>query len=84
VFEGHLGLSPEIAAQWTALVEECRPILAREGMEAVQSLLVERGMSVLPAVAITRALLDETESPLRQAIETVLTSEARRAVNSAG
>lgn len=84
VFENHKGLSPEVAARWTALVEECRPVLAREGMQAVQSLLVERGMNAFQAIAITRALLDGAESPLRDAIETVLGSDARRAVGGAG
>lgn len=84
MFDHHRGLPPHVAAEWTALVEECRPVLAREGMEAVQSLLVERRMNAFQAIVITRALLDESKAPLRAAIETVLTSEARKAADSTG
>ena len=59
-------------------------MLAREGMQAVQSLLVERRLNAFQAIAITRVLLDEAGSPLRDAIVTVLTSEARRVVGGAG
>lgn len=83
MFEDHENLPPEVAAQWTALVEECRPVLAREGMEAVQSLLVEHRMNAFQAIVITRALLGTAASPLRDAIETVLTSAARRAADRA-
>ncbi|MFF2364171.1 hypothetical protein ACFVU0_15885 [Streptomyces sp. NPDC058122] len=72
------GLSPEGAARWTALVEECRPVLESEGMEAVQFLLAERGSSVIEAIAVTRALLGNSETPLRVAIDIVGTSHARR------
>ncbi|GGU11265.1 maleylpyruvate isomerase N-terminal domain-containing protein [Actinomadura citrea] len=46
------GLSAGQAARWTTLVEECRPVLGNEGMEAVQALLAERGMSTIAAIAI--------------------------------
>lgn len=39
------------------MVYLCRPVLAADGMEAVQVLLAEHGMSVIQAIAITRALL---------------------------
>lgn len=42
MFDDVIGLRPEEAARWTALVELCRPVLASEGMEAVQALLAER------------------------------------------
>ncbi|MQY09869.1 hypothetical protein [Actinomadura macrotermitis] len=74
------GLSAEQAARWTALLEECRPVLANEGMEAVQALLAERGMSTIHAIAITRALLGQPETPLQVAIEAVAGSAARAAV----
>ncbi|MFJ1869413.1 hypothetical protein ACIOD1_32990 [Streptomyces sp. NPDC088097] len=78
MFEYVVGLGPEHAARWTALVEESRPILKTEGMEAVQALLAERGMSIIQAIAITRALLGHSETPLRVAIDIVATSKARQ------
>ncbi|MDX2524405.1 hypothetical protein ACSCB1_04285 [Streptomyces europaeiscabiei] len=72
------GLRPEEAARWAALVEQCRPVLESDGMEAVQTFLAERGMSVLQAIAITRALLGYPETPLRVAIDIVGTSAARQ------
>ncbi|MET8860450.1 hypothetical protein [Streptomyces sp. NPDC004579] len=72
------GLSPDGAARWTALVEECRPVLESEGMEAVQVLLAERGSSVIEAIAVTRALLGTPETPLRVAIGIVGTSHVRQ------
>ncbi|MFF8381316.1 hypothetical protein ACF07V_34965 [Streptomyces sp. NPDC015661] len=74
------GLRPEDAARWTALVEQCRPVLAGEGMEAVQDLLAERGMSMLQSIAITRALLGWQETSLRIAIDIVASSSARTTV----
>ncbi|MFD9067607.1 hypothetical protein ACFVZ3_39525 [Kitasatospora purpeofusca] len=73
-----IGLRPEEAARWTALVEESRPVLESNGMEAVQTLLAERGMSTIQAIAITRALLGNAETPLRVAIDIVATSRARQ------
>ncbi|MCQ9135153.1 MULTISPECIES: hypothetical protein [Streptomyces] len=72
------GLRPEEAARWTALVEHCRPLLEAEGMEAVQASLAERGVGVLPAIAVTRALLGHARTPLQVAVEIVTTSAARR------
>ncbi|MFJ9519647.1 hypothetical protein ACIRPK_15465 [Kitasatospora sp. NPDC101801] len=77
MFENVAGLEPELAARWTALVEQCRPVLAGEGMEAVQALLVEREVSTVQAVAITKALLGWTDTPLLVARELVETSAAR-------
>jgi hypothetical protein len=78
VFDYMTGLRPEQAALWAALVEESRPVLERDGMEAVQALLVERGMSIIQAIVITRALLGNAETPLKVAIEVVATSKARQ------
>lgn len=76
---GHvIGLSSEMAARWTALVEQSRPILERDGMEAVQTFLAERDVSTIHAIAITRALLGRAETPLRVAIDIVATSRARQ------
>ncbi|MFE7760434.1 hypothetical protein [Streptomyces sp. NPDC057438] len=77
------GLRPEEAARWTALAEQCRPVLANDGMEAVQHLLAERGLGILPPVAITRALLGWAETPLGTATEIVTTSAARAATDDA-
>jgi len=79
VFDDVIGLRPEEAARWTALVEQCRPVLANEGMEAVQTLLAECGTSTIQAIAITRALLGREETPLRVAIDAVTVSKARTA-----
>ncbi|MDH6137353.1 hypothetical protein P3T37_006785 [Kitasatospora sp. MAA4] len=77
MFENVTGLQPEVAAKWTVLVEECRPVLARSGMEAVQALLVQRGTSIIPAIAVTKALLGWADTPLLVAREIVETSAAR-------
>jgi len=77
MFDHVTGLVPEEAARWTTMVEQCRPVLEADGMEAVQVLLAEHGMSVIQATAITRALLGWGETPLRVAIDTVATSEVR-------
>lgn len=77
MFEQIKGLTPEGAARLTALVEQCRPVLTAEGMEAVQAMLVEHAMSFLQAIVITRALLGWDETPLQVAIAAVETSEAR-------
>ncbi|MBB2949020.1 hypothetical protein FB565_008806 [Actinoplanes lutulentus] len=78
MFDDVIGLSPEDAARWTALVEQCRPILESNGMEAVQAFLVESDMGIIPSIAITRALLGKAETPLRVAIDIVATSAARK------
>ncbi|MER6783729.1 hypothetical protein ABT330_03540 [Streptomyces sp. NPDC000658] len=72
------GLRPEEAARWAALVEECRPVLESDGMEAVQTLLAERGVGAVPAIAVTRALLGQSRTPLQVAIEIVAGSAARQ------
>lgn len=84
MFDDVIGLRPEEAARWTALVEQCRPVLANEGMEAVQTLLAERGTSTIQAIAITRALLGWKETPLRVAIDAVTASKARTAISDVG
>jgi hypothetical protein len=78
MFDHVNGLSPEEAARWVTLVEQSRPLLAEDGMEAVQTFLAERGVGVIAAIAITRALLGTAETPLRVAIEIVATSTARQ------
>ena len=84
MFDDIIGLRPEEAARWTALVEQCRPVLASEGMEAVQALLAERGTSIIQAIAITQALLGRRETPLRTAIDVVTASTARTVASDAG
>jgi hypothetical protein len=78
VFDDVIGLSREDAARWTALVEQCRPILEDHGMDAVQTFLAQSGVSTIQAIAITRALLGNAETPLRVAIEIVATSTPRK------
>ncbi|MDI6105678.1 hypothetical protein QLQ12_44570 [Actinoplanes sp. NEAU-A12] len=78
MFDDVIGLTSEDAARWTVLVEQCRPILERDGMDAVQTFLVEREVGVIEAIAITRALLGKAETPLRVAIDIVATSTARK------
>ena len=78
MFDDVIGLRPEDAARWTALVEQCRPILESDGMDAVQTFLAERGVSIIQAIAITWALLGRPATPLRVAIDTVTTSTVRQ------
>jgi hypothetical protein len=78
VFDDVIGLSPENRARWTALVEQCRPILENNGMDAVQAFLAERDVGLIPAIAITRTLLGKAETPLRVAVDIVATSTARK------
>ncbi len=75
------GMTVEQADRLTALVEECRPVLDAEGMEAVQRLLVQRGIATVPAIAVTRALLGWKATPLLTAREIVELSPARRPSN---
>ncbi len=84
MFDDAIGLRPEEAARWTALVEQCRPVLANEGMEAVQTLLAECGTSTIHAIAITWTLLGREEIPLRAAIDAVTTSKARATISDVG
>ena len=76
MFENVVGLTPAQAARWTAPAEQCQPILEADGMEAVQSYLVEQGVSIIQAIAITRARLGNGE--LRAAIDIVTASIARQ------
>lgn len=78
MFDDVIDLSPEGAAHWTALVEQCRPILQDDGMDAVQAFLAENDVGIIEAIAITRALLGKAETPLRVAIDIVATSTARK------
>lgn len=82
MFDRVAGLAPEQAARWTAMVEQCRPVLAAEGMEAVQALLLEHGMSVIQAIVITCALLGWDETSLRVATDIVAGSAARGTATS--
>jgi hypothetical protein len=77
VFDDVMALSHEDAARWTALVEQCRPILDDNGMDAVQTFLAGHDVSTIQAIAITRALLGKSETSLRVAIDIVATSTAR-------
>ncbi|MEU0338636.1 hypothetical protein ABZ092_06535 [Streptomyces bobili] len=81
MFDHVIGLRPEEAARWVTLVERSRPILAKDGMEAVQTFLAERGVAIVQAIALTRALLGPAQTPLRVAIDIVTTSTARRWVH---
>ncbi|MFD7591980.1 hypothetical protein ACFV6D_02985 [Kitasatospora sp. NPDC059812] len=78
MFDHVIGLSSEEAARWAAPVEQSRPVLESGGMESVQTVLAERGMSIIQAIAITRALLGNAETTLRVAIDIVATSKARQ------
>ncbi|MFG3033737.1 hypothetical protein ACGFZJ_35195 [Streptomyces sp. NPDC048253] len=78
MFDHIAGLRPEEAARWVALVEQSRPALENDGMEAVQALLAEGGVSIIQAIAITRALLGTAETPLQVAIGIVTTSTVRQ------
>ncbi|HSA53446.1 MAG TPA: hypothetical protein VLH10_25455 [Yinghuangia sp.] len=80
MFDKVVGLRPEEAACWSAMVEQCQPVLANQGMEAVQTLLAAHGMSVIQAIAITRALLGWEVTTLRTAIDIVTASAARTAL----
>jgi hypothetical protein len=78
MFDHVIGLSPQDAERLTALVEQCRPVLENDGMPAVQAVLAERGVSVIQAIMITRALLGHETTPLRVAIDIVTMSAARQ------
>ncbi|HEV2347535.1 MAG TPA: hypothetical protein VGS97_25815 [Actinocrinis sp.] len=78
MFDNVIGLSPEDAARWSELVEQCRPVLENDGMEAVQAFLAERDVSIIHAIAIIRALLGNTTTSLRVAIDIVTASTARK------
>lgn len=78
MFDHAIGLRPEEAARQAALVQQSRPVLESDRTEAVQTFLAERGMSIIQAIAITRALLGNAATPLRVAIHTVATSTARQ------
>ncbi|TQJ37611.1 hypothetical protein [Streptomyces sp. SLBN-115] len=78
MFDHVAGLRPEEAARWVTLVEQSRPVLENDGMEAVQALLAERGVSIIQAIALTRALLGTAETPLQVAIDIVTTSAVRQ------
>ncbi|MEU9313035.1 hypothetical protein [Streptomyces sp. NPDC048256] len=78
MFDHIAGLRPEEAARWVTLVEQSRPVLENDGMEAVQALLAERGVSIIQAIAITRALLGTAQTPLQVAIGIVTTSTVRQ------
>ena len=74
MFDEEIGLSADAAARSTAQVEQYRPVLINESLEAVPAILVEDGVGALHAIAISRTLLGWAETPLRVAIDTVTTS----------
>ena len=75
---GIQGLDPDRAAQISALVEECRPLLhVGAGMAAVQELLSDRRVSVIDSILITRELLGAGPSALGEAKSMVLCSPSR-------
>ncbi|MEY9937332.1 hypothetical protein [Streptacidiphilus sp. MAP5-3] len=59
------------------VVEECRPILDRCGMDAVQQHLADTGVAIVPAIAVTRGLLGWDDTPLAVARDIVCASAAR-------
>lgn len=78
LFPDVIGMTFEHAARLTAVAEECRPVLAEQGMEAVQRLLVEREVSMISAILVTRALLGPSGVSLHAAREAVELSAARQ------
>ena len=64
-------------------VEECRPILAAQGMDAVQQHLVDSDVGIIAAIVVTRGLLGWDDTPLAVARDTVDASPARNAARSA-
>lgn len=58
-------------------VEECRPILAKQGMDAVQQHLANAGLGIVPSIAATRGLLGWDNTTLAQARDIVCASPAR-------
>ena len=77
MFDDIIGLRPEDKERWTAPVGQCHPVLAGEGMQAVQALLAAQGVSIIQAIAITRELLGRDETTLRTATDVVTASKAR-------
>ncbi|GAA3708314.1 hypothetical protein GCM10022224_087300 [Nonomuraea antimicrobica] len=72
------GLDPQRARRVAELEAECRPLLGWEdGMEAVQRLLADRGVSVIDSILVTRQLLGAGPSALGEAKAAVLGSAAR-------
>ncbi|MEU9919367.1 hypothetical protein [Streptomyces sp. NPDC051001] len=71
-------LDPARVARISAFVTECRPLLGSPaGMDAVQSLLSDRGVSVMDAVLVTRELLGAGQTALGEAKGIVLSSPSR-------
>lgn len=76
---GLRGLEPVRAARISALVAECGPLLGADaGMEAVQELLSDRGVSVIDSIVVTRELLGAGPTALGEAKGIVLSSPSRR------
>lgn len=76
---GLRGLEPVRAARISALVAECEPLLGADaGMEAVQELLSDRGVSVIDSIVVTRELLGAGSAALGEAKGIVLSSPSRR------
>lgn len=73
-----MALDPARVARISALVMECQPMLDTDaGMEAVQRLLSDRGVSVMDSIIITRELLGAGPTALGDAKGIVLSSPSR-------
>lgn len=73
-----MALDPVRLARISALVVECRPMLGPDaGMDAVQRLLSDRGVSVMDSIIITRELLGAGPTALGDAKGIVLSSPSR-------
>ncbi|MDQ0595727.1 hypothetical protein QF037_000072 [Streptomyces canus] len=71
-------LDPPRAERICALVTECLPLLgSHAGMDAVQQLLSDRGVTVLDAVIVTRELLGAGPTALGEAKGIVLSSPSQ-------
>lgn len=71
------GLDPERAARLAGLASECQPLLAQDGMEAVQRLLAARQIGVMDSIIVTFDLLGAGPDALGEAEAAVLLSPAR-------
>ncbi|MFJ2241007.1 hypothetical protein [Streptomyces sp. NPDC087859] len=71
-------LDPARVERISALVTECKPLLGSPaGMDAVQRLLSDRGVSVMDAILVTRELLGASPTALGEARGIVLSSPSR-------
>ena len=71
-------LDPARVERISALGTECKPLLGSPaGMDAVQRLLSDRGVSVMDAIRVTRELLGAGPTALGEAKGIVLSSPSR-------